>query len=202
MPSLPKNLLLLTALGAIGLASFAHAAQQTNVLAVRAHASASSSAGTFTLLFAGSSDANEIHVSLSADGRSYLIDSSAALEAGGGVCANPAGNPDELTCQTSAIAGFAFNGGAGNDVVVLDRSVTAPATLRGGPGDDTLIGGAGNDRLIGGPGNDTLIGHGGDDWLNGGPGDDKLIGGMGNDVCIGGSGNDLGVSCETSKEIP
>jgi Ca2+-binding RTX toxin-like protein len=203
MPSLPKKLTLLFALSLIAhAAAVAYAGQAGDSVKVTARATASTAGRRFNLVLAGSSGPNEIHISLSADGRTYVIDSSAALEAGGEVCLNPPGNPDELDCEAAAISGFWFNGGAGNDVVILSRKVLAPATLRGGPGNDTLVGGAGDDKLIGGPGDDTLIGRGGNDWLYGGPGNDKLIGGPGEDRCIGGSGHDVGASCETSKEIP
>ena len=176
MPSLLKQLSLLFALGVMAQASApAHAGQAGDAVTVTAHASAATPQRQFSLVLAGSSGPNEIHIGLSADGRTYVIESSTALEAGGDVCANPPENPDELTCEASSISGFWFNGGAGDDVVIVGRSVPAPATLRGGPGNDTLVGGGGNDKLIGGPGEDT---------------------------CVGGPGHDLGVSCETSREIP
>jgi Ca2+-binding RTX toxin-like protein len=172
------------------------------VLGLSAQASSAAAGRHFNLVLAGSSGTNEIQISLSADGRTYVIDSSTVLEGGGGVCANPPENPDELICEAAVISGISYNGGAGDDVVVIGRDVPAPATLRGGPGNDLLVGGAGNDKLIGGPGDDTLIGRGGDDSLYGGPGDDKLVGGAGEDTCVGGPGHDTGTSCETGKEIP
>lgn len=203
MPTPLKKLILLIALGVVGqAASIAHAGQVSDAVTVNARASTSTAARSFTLVLAGSPEANEIHIWLSTDGRSYLIDSSSSLEAGGDVCSNPPGNPDELTCEAAAIAAFAFNGGAGDDEVILGRSVPAPATLRGGAGNDTLVGGAWDDRLIGGPGNDALVGRGGDDWLSGGPGNDRLVGGAGEDTCIGGGGEDVAISCEIEKEIP
>lgn len=73
-------------------------------------------------------------------------------------------------------------------------------TVRGGPGDDTILGEGGNDSLYGyegndtldgGGGNDTLSGHEGDDILLGGDGDDYLAGQEGNDTLFGGAGNDF-----------
>ena len=200
MPSLPKKLTLLLSLAALA-APLAHAAQAADPLAVRAEASALP-AHRFSLVLAGSSGPNEIHISLSPDGRTYVIASSSALEAGGDMCANPPEHPNELECEAAAIDGIWFNGQSGDDVVIVGRKVPVPVTLRGGPGDDTLIGGAGNDKLIGGPGEDTLIGRGGNDSLYGGPGNDTLIGGPGQDTCVGGPGRDTGVSCETVREIP
>jgi hypothetical protein len=204
MPRFPKRLIVLVVLGALSQASLAQAGPVApSAVAVYARASDGTPASrSITLVLAGSPESNEIHISLSADGRSYLIWSSAELEAGGEVCANLPSSPDELTCDASEIAGFEFNGGAGDDTVILSRSVPAPATLRGGPGNDTLVGGAGDDLLVGGPGNDTLLGRGGDDHLFGGPGEDKLIGGPGEDTCIGGPGFNTGVSCEIEKSIP
>jgi Ca2+-binding RTX toxin-like protein len=203
MPSLPKKLTLLSALAAaVALASVAHAEKVSDSAKVTAQASASSAGRHFNLVLAGSAGPNEIQISLSADGRTYVIDSASALEAGGDVCANPPENPDELTCEAAAIDGFWFNGVAGDDIVVLSRNVPAPATLRGGPGDDTLVGGAGNDKLSGGQGNDALIGRGGGDSLYGGPGEDSLRGGPGKDICVGGPGYDTASLCETVGEIP
>jgi Ca2+-binding RTX toxin-like protein len=204
MPSLPKKLSLVLALGLIAQASaaIALAGHASDPVTVTRQASASPAARHFNLVLAGSSGPNEIHISLSEDGRTYVIDSASALEAGGDVCANPPENPNELTCEAAAIDGFWFNGQGGDDVVIVGRSVPAPATLRGGPGNDILGGGGGDDKLSGGPGNDKLVGRGGNDWLYGGPGDDKLIGGTGEDTCVGGSGRDTSLSCEITREIP
>src|SRR5215218_3534937 len=203
-PSSPRKLALLIAVAVMAHATaFAHASQSSDSVELNARASpATTSQRQFNLVLAGSSSANEIHIALSADGRTYVIDSSSALESGGDVCANPPENPNELTCEATAISGFWFNGGAGDDVVIVGRTVPAPVTLRGGPGDDTLVGGAGGDKLGGGPGEDTLVGRGSDDWLYGGSGDDRLIGGPGEDTCVGGPGQDTVVSCEVTKEVP
>jgi|GEM_PF-3751050 len=197
-----KKLTLLLAVGVISQSlGLAHASQRSaNVIA--AHASASATSAGVTLVLAGSPGPNEIHISLSPDGTAYLIASSDPLEVGGQICTHPAANPDELACEASAISAFQFNGGASDDVVVVGKTVAVPATLEGGPGNDTLIGGGGDDRLIGGPGNDKLVGRVGDDWLYSGPGDDRLIGGPGNDTCIGGPGRDSAASCEIEKGIP
>ncbi len=203
MPSLPKKLTLLFALTAIAQASsVAHAGRVSDSVKVIARESASTAGRHFNLVLAGSSAPNEIHISLSADGSTYVIDSSSPLEVGDDVCANPPENPYELICEAAAIDGFWFNGGASDDVVILGRGIPAPATLRGGPGNDTLVGGAGDDKLVGGPGNDALIGRGGDDLLYGGPGNDTLMGGSGEDTCGGGPGRDTASACATVIEIP
>jgi Ca2+-binding RTX toxin-like protein len=202
MPSLPKQLSLLLALGVFAHASaLAGARDAARSLKASVRASAAG-AGHFSVVLAGGAGSNQIQITLSADGRTYVIDSSSPLETGGKVCANPPGNPNELSCDAAAISGFWFNGGGGNDSVIVGRTVPAPVTLRGGPGDDTLVGGRGNDKLIGGRSNDTLVGRRGDDRLSGGPGNDNLSGGPGKDSCLGGPGQDIATSCEIAREIP
>jgi Ca2+-binding RTX toxin-like protein len=144
-----------------------------------------------TVLLTGGNEANAIHIGLSPDGRSYVIDSDAVLEVGGSLCIHPEGNMNELLCEASAIAGFEVNPNGGGDTVHVSRVVTLPTTLRGGPGDDLLIGGSGDDKLIGGVGNDQLISRGGDDALYGGSGDDMLYGGLGDDLLRGGPGSNV-----------
>jgi Ca2+-binding RTX toxin-like protein len=158
------------------------------MLAANTAAVAHAGERSLTVVFAGGAENDTIAISISADGRSYVIDSAAPLEVGGSVCVHPAGNPAELICEAAPIAGFEVNSGAGDDTVSLSHDVPIPATLRGGAGNDKLVGGAVADKLIGGTGDDTLIGRAGDDWLYGGPGDDKLLGGSGNDLLRGGSG--------------
>lgn len=147
--------------------------------------------GPVTLLLAGGAEDNSIRISLSSDGRDYVIQSRVVLEAGGDLCSHPEGSPTELLCEAPAIAGFEVNVGGGNDKVVLASDIPVPATLRGGPGEDKLIGGDAADKLLGGSGNDFLSGRRGDDWLLGGPGNDHLLGGPGNDQLRGGPGIDF-----------
>ncbi|MGN6217394.1 MAG: hypothetical protein ACTHN7_10650 [Solirubrobacterales bacterium] len=147
--------------------------------------------GPVTLLLAGGSEDNFIRISLSADGRNYVIQSRAVLEAGGDLCSHPEGRQTELLCAAPAIAGFEVNAGGGNDKVILASDIPIPATLRGGPGDDKLVGGGVADKIVGGSGNDMLSGRRGDDWLLGGPGNDHLIGGPGDDQLRGGPGTDV-----------
>ena len=150
-----------------------------------------SGADSFTVLLAGGSASNTIHVWLTSDGRSYVIDSVVPLEVGGDVCTNPEGNPNELVCAAPPIAGFEVNADGGDDRVTVSRGVTIPVTVRGGNGRDMLLGGSGDDKLIGGPGPDRLIGGPGDDLLVGGPDSDVLIGGSGNDTLLSGPGFDF-----------
>lgn len=147
--------------------------------------------GPVTVLLVGGSGTDVLGVKLSQDGRSYLIDSLfTPLEADGEICIRDEGDPDELTCEATAVAGFEVNTGAGNDSVIISPKILVPATLRGGPGNDRLRGGAGADKVLGGAGADFLYGHGANDWLLGGAGDDFLYGGIGGDRLVGGSGAD------------
>ncbi len=59
-----------------------------------------------------------------------------------------------------------INAAKGNDVVIVDGSVTTDAIVRGSNGDDTISGGAGDDRIYGGYGRDRILG---------GPGDDTIV---------------------------
>lgn len=146
--------------------------------------------GSFTLVLAGEAGPNAISIGLSADGRSYAIDSNGLLDVGGSVCSNPPENLNELICQASAISSFEVNAGGGDDTIVVSKAVPIPTTLRGGPGNDYLAGGSAADKLVGGDGNDRLIGRAGNDALYGGNGEDTLIGCSGDDILRGGPGAD------------
>ena len=154
-----------------------------------AHGEAPAPASTTIVLAAGSAQ-NTIHIWLTPDGYSYVIDSAVPLEVGGTICQNAPGNPNELICEAPPIAGFIVDGGSHDDRVVVSREVQVPVTLHGGAGRDVLVGGSGADMIVGGPGNDILGGRGGDDVIYGGPGRDVLKGGAGDDVLRGGSGRD------------
>jgi hypothetical protein len=153
------------------------------------------------VLLAGGPEANTIGISLSPDGREYVIDSIAPLEIGSTVCSNPPEKPNELVCQAAAIDGFEVNAGSGDDYVGVAGNVPVPVTVRGGAGADRLTGGGGPDKLLGGPGDDHLSGRGGADVLSGGPGDDVLVGGSGNDVLRGGPGQDTLIGGAGSNEL-
>jgi Ca2+-binding RTX toxin-like protein len=172
------RMLLPTAVVAASLffASLAGAQPSAQGSVTRAFAAAEHS---LNVVLDGTPGEDRITVELSADGRSYEIESATPLEVAGTVCSHPEKRPTALVCEATSIAGFEINTGAGDDYVALGKTVPVPATIRGGEGDDVLIGGAGNDKLIGGPGEDELNGRGGDDLLIGGPGEDKLIGGPG-----------------------
>lgn len=173
------------------------------LLAVFPAASAAAAERSVTLLLTAGSGDDVFNVKLSRDGRSYQIDSTSPLEAGGGICAHEEGSPHALSCEAAAIGGIEVNAGAGSDSVIISPRILIPATIRGGSGDDRLRGGGGPDKVIGGAGNDDLMGEGGSDWLFGGPGADWLLGGPGNDRLVGGPGADwlLGGSGEDAEQV-
>jgi len=146
--------------------------------------------GSYTIVLAGGATQSMIHIWLTPDGTSYVIDSVVPLEVGGEVCENAPESQNELLCKAPLVAGFEVNAGVGDDRVTVSSAVSVPVTLRGGSGRDVLTGGAGADKLIGGPGNDRLYGGPGNDVIYGGPGNDVLNGGPGDDVLHGGPGRD------------
>ncbi|HEX5984587.1 MAG TPA: hypothetical protein VFY69_10305 [Solirubrobacterales bacterium] len=143
-----------------------------------------------TLLISGGPGDSSLSISLSPDGREYVILSSDPLEVGGSLCTHPEEAPNELLCKATAIASFEVNAGGGSDFVTFTGDVPVSVTVRGGSGEDRLSGGSAADKILGGPGDDLLIGRRGDDWVFGGSGSDKLIGGPGRDQLRGGPDKD------------
>jgi hypothetical protein len=171
------------------------------VLAVLPAALASAEPGPVTLLISSDKENSSLSVSLSADGREYVVLSSAPLEVGGNLCTHPEEVPNELFCKAPAIAGFEVNAGGGSDTVTFSSEIPVPVTIRGGPGVDRLTGGGASDKLVGGPDNDFLSGRRGDDWMLGGTGIDKLLGGPGNDQLRGGPDKDKLVGGPGQNEL-
>ncbi|MGH2974952.1 MAG: hypothetical protein ACRDLL_08820 [Solirubrobacterales bacterium] len=159
-------------------------------LAAMTAAIAHAEESTYTVVLAGGATQSMIHIWLTPNGTSYVIDSVVPLEVGGTICENAPENPNELLCKAPLVAGFEVNAGVGDDKVTVSSAITVPVTLRGGLGRDALVGGGGADKLLGGPGNDRLIGGAGDDLIYGGPGNDLIRGGAGDDVLRGGPGRD------------
>lgn len=177
-----KRILSLIAVLAASAAPIAHAGAPSDPAA---------ESTTYTVVLAGGSARNAIHIWLTPDGTQYAIDSAVPLEVGGTVCHNAPDNPNELLCQAPLVAGFVVTAGPEDDSVAVAGSVQVPTTLNGGPGRDLLQGGGAADKLIGGSGNDVLSGNGGGDAIYGGPGNDVLNGGPGNDTLWGGPGRDV-----------
>ncbi|MFO0800448.1 MAG: heme-binding protein [Gemmataceae bacterium] len=76
---------------------------------------------------------------------------------------------------SAAVTTIAIDGAGGNDVIKVDRSVTQPADLMGGAGDDKLVGGGGATGLTGDGGDDVLFGGAGMNTFNGDGGVNELI---------------------------
>jgi Ca2+-binding RTX toxin-like protein len=146
--------------------------------------------GAVTLLISGGPENSSLTISLSPDGREYVILSSEPLEVGGNLCTQPEEVTTELFCKATAIASFEVNAGGGSDQVTFTSDIPVSVTIRGGPGDDRLSGGVAADKIVGGPGHDLLVGRRGDDWMLGGPGVDHLSGGPGRDHLRGGPDKD------------
>jgi Ca2+-binding RTX toxin-like protein len=94
-------------------------------------------------------------------------------------------------------------GGAGNDTITIDNSITRAAYVFGEAGNDTVTAGGGNDVVLGGDGNDKLLGRDGRDILIGDAGKDALTGGNGDDLLVGGTtlyDGDLGKLAKIQKE--
>jgi Ca2+-binding RTX toxin-like protein len=175
------------------------------ILAVQAPSLAPAQPSSFTVLLAGGSASNVIHIWLTPDGRNYVIDSIYPLEVGGTVCSNPSDNPNELICPAPMIAGFEVNADGGDDRISVSKNIAIPVTMRGGTGRDVLLGGAGPDKLLGGVGEDRLVGWRGDDLLVGGPGSDVLVAGLGDDIILSGPGDDVvrdGRGVDVVRRVP
>lgn len=157
--------------------------------------------GAVTLLISGGPEDSSLAVSLSPDGREYVILSADPLEVGGNLCTHPAEVPNELLCKATAIASFEVNAAGGSDQVTFTSDIPVSVTLRGGPGDDRLSGGGNVDKIVGGPDDDLLIGRRSDDWLFGGPGSDRLLGGPGKDMLRGGPGKDQLIGGPGSNDL-
>jgi len=85
----------------------------------------------------------------------------------------------ETNCEiarfnAASVARIEVQTGGGADRVIFADSVTQPATIGTGDGNDKIKGGSGNDTINGGAGVDLLLGQGGTNQLNGGAGADKL----------------------------
>lgn len=157
--------------------------------------------GPVNLLITGGPENSGLYISLSPDGRDYVIVSTVPLEVGGDLCSHPEERPNELVCKATAIAGFEVNAGGGSDFATFASDIPIPVTIRGGPGGDRLTGGGASDKIVGGPGEDALVGRRGDDWILGGPGRDRLVGGPGDDQLRGGPDKDRIVGGPGKNEV-
>jgi len=90
-----------------------------------------------------------------------------------------------------------FGQGA-DDHIQIAGSISIPACVFAGGGNDHVKGGDGADVLVGGDGDDMLIGGGGRDLMIGGYGSDRLVGNTDEDILVAGytahDNNDLALS--------
>jgi serralysin len=137
--------------------------------------------------------ANDIKILVS--GANYVVDDRGDWLTAGAGCRSVA--PATVWCATAGVTRIRVDAGDMDDIIALDdvfglgHGVLVPATLIGGPGNDTIYGGAGGDVIIGGDGDDRLAGVDGNDLIDGGAGNDRLAGGPGGDLLVGGAGDDL-----------
>ena len=120
-------------------------------------------------VFAGSSDANILVMTDSANGDALFVDDvysalgdQARIVQIDEIRAGAGDDIVDLTSQrfTYAGAGVTVYGGFGNDTIWANDGCNA---LFGDAGSDRLVGGSGNDFIIGGSGSDSMYGGGGDD---------------------------------------
>src|SRR4051812_35255708 len=90
----------------------------------------------------------------------------------------------------AAVGEIIANLNGGNDIYGMQSTITIPASVSGGSGNDFIFGGGGKDSLIGGAGNDSLFGSLNNDQLSGGDGNDSLVGNAGVDALVGGNNDD------------
>lgn len=85
----------------------------------------------------------------------------------------------------AAVSTIVADLGNGDDMLLIAGSLTQPAVVLGGGGNDVVIGGGGPTVFVGGAGNDLLIGGRGRNILIGSLGTDVLYGGGNQDILVG-----------------
>jgi hypothetical protein len=99
-------------------------------------------------------------------------------------------NGTATTYATSSVTKFNITGGSAADSISFGSDVTAPATISGNAGNDSIRGAQGADSISGQDGNDLIYGYGGADNVSGGEGHDSMYGGFGDDKINGNYGQD------------
>ncbi|MHC5538635.1 tandem-95 repeat protein, partial [Singulisphaera rosea] len=94
--------------------------------------------------------------------------------------------PTFTTPNGAPFARVIVYGQAGNDYIHVDASVTSPAWLYGGDGNDDLAGGGGNNVIIAGAGDDIINRRSGVDLIIAGDGADRVYGQSTNNLIIAG----------------
>jgi Ca2+-binding RTX toxin-like protein len=120
-----------------------------------------------------------------------LFDAGAQISPGPGCTATT----NTAACPVDRINGLTISLGEGSDRV--DNLTSAPSTLSGGDGNDSLNGGSGPDILRGNKGVDTQSGGAGDDYIDSrGDKGDVIACGDGNDTVRADSADSVAADCE------
>lgn len=150
---------------------------------------------------------------VSDDEGAFVVDGNLHINgsaAGDTIQVSPAGsdlsvkvNGEEFFFPRSDIESIEVIGRNGSDSILIDRSISLPAMVYSGDGNDTIMAGSGDDLIdagfgkdsvhagsgddsvLGGHDNDWLFGEAGHDTINAGPGRDSLDGGGGQDLLLG-----------------
>jgi Ca2+-binding RTX toxin-like protein len=151
------------------------------VMADPALASTLTKSGTTLVYSAAPGETNDASISVS--GGTYDVlnrgDDTLTIDPSLGDCQN--------SCPAPDITAVSVDLGDGNDKYT--GGGTAPQTINGGDGDDTIF--AAHATMHGGPGNDLLRGGLGPNVLDGGPGDDQLDPFPDDTIDCSGGGNDV-----------
>ena len=91
---------------------------------------------------------------------------------------------------TQTFTAIVFAGYAGNETFTLASSLTLPATVTTGNGNDTIQLGGGSNIVALGDGNDSVSASGGNNTVTVGNGNDTIQLGDGSNVVVEGNGND------------
>jgi len=108
---------------------------------------------------------------------------------------SPGGNSGGIDVSINGVSQGSFTptgrilayGQAGDDDIQVGGSLSLPAWLYGGAGNDRLKGGGGPSVLVGGDGDDLLLGGKSSNVMIAGAGADRLVGGAGDDLLIAGA---------------
>jgi PKD repeat protein len=105
------------------------------------------------------------------------------------------------TVSKSSVKAIKFVGGSKADDIFLASSVSIPANVTAGAGDDEIRLAGGNDTVDAGDGNDLIWTRPGDDIISGGAGNDSFKGDAGNDKFDGGAGDDVAEGGEGNDSL-
>jgi len=91
-----------------------------------------------------------------------------------------------FAAPSGGFAQIVIFGQIADDYIQIADSISVPACVHAGAGNDNIKGGSGNDILQGGDGDDLIIGGNGRDLLIGGFGADRIVGNAADDILIAG----------------